>query len=63
MKVEEKEKWDCETILSTYSNLYNHPKVIEEPKVTIVFFLYKCYEQSIYIYNYSNYMYIYLIIF
>lgn len=27
-----KEKWDCESILSTYSNLYNHPKLIEEPK-------------------------------
>ncbi|XP_047035095.1 protein LTV1 homolog [Helicoverpa zea] len=27
-----KEKWDCETILSTYSNIYNHPKLIEEPK-------------------------------
>lgn len=26
-----KEKWDCESILSTYSNLYNHPKLIEEP--------------------------------
>jgi len=27
-----KEKnWDCESILSTYSNLYNHPKTIEEP--------------------------------
>ncbi|XP_056136318.1 protein LTV1 homolog [Lampris incognitus] len=25
------EKWDCETIISTYSNLYNRPKVIEEP--------------------------------
>lgn len=25
------EKWDCETIISTYSNLYNHPKVIEDP--------------------------------
>ncbi|XP_013421817.1 protein LTV1 homolog isoform X2 [Lingula anatina] len=25
------EKWDCETILSTYSTLYNHPKTIEEP--------------------------------
>lgn len=25
-----KKKWDCESILSTYSNLYNHPKVIEE---------------------------------
>ncbi|XP_041979394.1 protein LTV1 homolog [Aricia agestis] len=32
MEVEPKEKWDCETILSTYSNLYNHPKIIEEPK-------------------------------
>ncbi|XP_060755554.1 protein LTV1 homolog isoform X2 [Neoarius graeffei] len=26
------EKWDCETIISTYSNLYNHPKLIEEPR-------------------------------
>ncbi|KAF7214421.1 protein LTV1 homolog isoform X2 [Nothobranchius furzeri] len=25
------DKWDCETIISTYSNLYNRPKVIEEP--------------------------------
>lgn len=25
------EKWDCETIISTYSNLYNHPKIIEDP--------------------------------
>ncbi|XP_072947908.1 protein LTV1 homolog [Epargyreus clarus] len=32
LEVQPKEKWDCETILSTYSNLYNHPKVIEEPK-------------------------------
>uniref|UniRef100_UPI00358F1C26 protein LTV1 homolog n=1 Tax=Myxine glutinosa TaxID=7769 RepID=UPI00358F1C26 len=24
------EKWDCESILSTYSNLYHHPKLIEE---------------------------------
>ncbi|KAJ8978702.1 hypothetical protein NQ317_015950 [Molorchus minor] len=30
--VTEKEKWDCESILSTYSNIYNHPKVIAEPK-------------------------------
>lgn len=29
--VPEKEKWDCESILSTYSNLYNHPKLITEP--------------------------------
>ena len=26
------EKWDCESILSTYSTLYNHPKLISEPK-------------------------------
>ncbi|XP_051559912.1 protein LTV1 homolog [Myxocyprinus asiaticus] len=25
------ERWDCETIISTYSNLYNHPKLIQEP--------------------------------
>lgn len=29
---EEGEKWDCESILSTYSNLYNHPKLIVEDK-------------------------------
>ncbi|XP_054848808.1 protein LTV1 homolog [Eublepharis macularius] len=29
---EPKEKWDCESILSTYSNLYNHPKLIEVPQ-------------------------------
>ncbi|XP_063542601.1 protein LTV1 homolog isoform X2 [Cydia strobilella] len=32
IEVPREEKWDCETILSTYSNLYNHPKIIEEPK-------------------------------
>lgn len=32
---EVKEKWDCESILTTYSNLYNHPRLIEEPKVNI----------------------------
>lgn len=31
VQVKEKPKWDCETILSTYSNLYNHPKLIKEP--------------------------------
>jgi len=31
VEVDEREKWDCETILSTYSNLYNHPKIIKEP--------------------------------
>uniref|UniRef100_A0A8D0EDK9 Protein LTV1 homolog n=1 Tax=Salvator merianae TaxID=96440 RepID=A0A8D0EDK9_SALMN len=29
---EPQEKWDCESILSTYSNLYNHPKLIEIPQ-------------------------------
>eukprot|EP00112_Aurelia_sp_Birch-Aquarium-sp1_P010362 Seg2216.3 transcript_id=Seg2216.3/GoldUCD/mRNA.D3Y31 product="Protein LTV1-like" protein_id=Seg2216.3/GoldUCD/D3Y31 len=27
-----KEQWDCESIISTYSNIYNHPKLITEPK-------------------------------
>lgn len=26
-----KKRWDCESILSTYSNIYNHPKLIEIP--------------------------------
>ncbi|XP_012214437.1 protein LTV1 homolog [Linepithema humile] len=26
-----KDRWDCESILSTYSNIYNHPKLIPEP--------------------------------
>lgn len=25
------DKWDCESILSTYSNIYNHPKLISDP--------------------------------
>lgn len=29
---EPREKWDCESILSTYSTLYNHPQTISEPK-------------------------------
>ncbi|XP_065223601.1 protein LTV1 homolog [Planococcus citri] len=29
-EIKEKEKWDCESILSTYSNIYNHPKLIKE---------------------------------
>lgn len=33
--VDQSEKWDCETILSTYSNLYNHPAKIAMPKVYI----------------------------
>lgn len=30
---EAKEKWDCESICSTYSNVYNHPQLIKyQPK-------------------------------
>ncbi|XP_053962003.1 protein LTV1 homolog [Anastrepha ludens] len=28
---DEQKKWDCKSVLSTYSNIYNHPKLIEEP--------------------------------
>merc|ERR1712137_721452 len=31
----QEEQWDCESILSTYSNLYNHPTVLDAPKKTI----------------------------
>ena len=30
-----KEKWDCESILSTYSNLYNRPKLITEDRIKV----------------------------
>lgn len=30
VKEEPHVKWDCESIISTYSNLYNHPKVIQD---------------------------------
>ena len=26
------DRFDCESIISTYSNLYNHPKMISEPR-------------------------------
>lgn len=38
---EKKERWDCETILSTYSNLENHPRLIRArdnkpvPRITL----------------------------
>eukprot|EP00658_Telonema_sp_P-2_P076115 TRINITY_DN6614_c0_g1_i3.p1 TRINITY_DN6614_c0_g1~~TRINITY_DN6614_c0_g1_i3.p1 ORF type:complete len:369 (-),score=124.16 TRINITY_DN6614_c0_g1_i3:100-1206(-) len=33
---EQQEQWDCETIVSTYSNIYNHPKMIDDqPKIKI----------------------------
>ncbi|KAH3696116.1 protein LTV1 homolog isoform X2 [Dreissena polymorpha] len=31
LEVKPEERWDCESILSTYSNLYNHPRLISEP--------------------------------
>lgn len=27
----ENDQWDCQSILSTYSNIYNHPKLISAP--------------------------------
>lgn len=33
--VPQKIKYDCQSILSTYSNIYNRPKIIDEPKVCI----------------------------
>ncbi|XP_050425109.1 protein LTV1 homolog isoform X2 [Adelges cooleyi] len=29
----DKKKWDCESILSTYSNIYNHPALIRDPVI------------------------------
>ena len=26
------DRFDCESIISTYSNIYNHPKLISEPR-------------------------------
>lgn len=34
IEVPENQKWDCQSILSTYSDIYNHPKLITEPKVS-----------------------------
>eukprot|EP00656_Telonema_subtile_P005700 TRINITY_DN12602_c0_g1_i1.p1 TRINITY_DN12602_c0_g1~~TRINITY_DN12602_c0_g1_i1.p1 ORF type:complete len:485 (+),score=184.58 TRINITY_DN12602_c0_g1_i1:226-1680(+) len=31
----QEEEWDCETIVSTYSNLYNHPKALDQPRIRI----------------------------
>lgn len=49
----ERDKWDCESILSTYSNIYNHPKLIAEPKVNFFFciLLYLIYERYISSFN------------
>lgn len=38
-KKTEKPEWDCESVISTYSNLYNHPKIIaneRKPAKTII---------------------------
>jgi len=31
LQIKQEPEFDCESITTTYSNLYNHPKVIEEP--------------------------------
>ena len=31
LRTKQRESWDCETIVSTYSNLENHPSLIDEP--------------------------------
>lgn len=31
----DKKKWDCESIIYTYSNIYNHPFIIKDPPVCI----------------------------
>ena len=32
---EEKDNFDCESILTTYSTIYNHPKLIKEPSIKV----------------------------
>lgn len=32
----DEKKWDCESIISTYSNIYNHPALIKESPVCIL---------------------------
>lgn len=33
-----KEKWDCQSIISTYSTTRNRPKLIKEPSVLLLLF-------------------------
>lgn len=40
IEVREGDKWDCMSILSTYSNIYNHPKLIEEPSVSLLYYFF-----------------------
>jgi protein LTV1 len=37
-----KDKWDCESILSTYSNLYNRPKLISENRIMVSYLTHEC---------------------
>lgn len=56
----EKEKWDCESILSTYSNIYNHPKLIPEPsKVSYFIMSYTIYNACKLIYSTRKYLIMY----
>ena len=32
---EEEDRFDCESVLTTYSTLYNHPKLIKEPSIKV----------------------------
>jgi protein LTV1 len=32
---QEKNAWDCQSILSTYSNIYNRPKILDVPKIQL----------------------------
>lgn len=32
----DEKKWDCESIISTYSNIYNHPALITDSPVCIL---------------------------
>jgi len=40
VQIKEKPKWDCESIISTYSNLYNRPKV----RSTIIILFNTCFK-------------------
>ena len=49
---EKEDRFDCESIISTYSNLYNHPKLISEPRKISVSGLpqLKCREESVFLF-------------
>lgn len=48
-------KWDCESILSTYSNIYNHPAKISESKVCNIFIYRAVYNQTLEVLRHSQY--------